>query len=283
MKVLEQKLKENYESLTGGQKKVAKIIFENPNLIAFITAEVIGEQVGVSESTVIRLAQKLGLRGYSELQEMIRKEIKSGRTLTQYQEIRNISKGKSFVEELMQEDMNNIQRAKELLEEQKIYDAVKLMSDASRIIITGGLASYGLAYFMAHWMDTVFRNTELLDRDGKNYYTQLSKVDADTLVIAIIFPRYKQDTLEFIRYAKKKGARVLAITDSDLSPVYPYADLVLATPVNTKINIDSYTAPLSIITALMRYVSTLNSDRVETNLKEIESVYQECNVFYQDK
>lgn len=273
-------LKENYESLTDGQKKVAKYFFEKHKSIAFMPAFEIGKEVNVSESTVIRLAQKLGYKGYADLQEMIQKEVTTDRILSQHEEISSIKEEQSLFKMLIAQDLANIQKMMSDLDEAMLEKAVNMISEAKNIYIIGNLSTYGIADFFAQWMNMVLRNTQLLVYEDRNYYTNLAKMNEETVLIPIIFPRYMKSTMETVKYARNKGTKIISITDSQLSPVYPYSDAILISPIRSNINIDSYTATLSLLTSMMRAVSIKLKVKVKDNLKEIEQVYKDNGVFF---
>lgn len=283
LKDLLQKLKESYNQLSYGQKKVAKVFFEEPNKIAFSPAFEIGKHVDVSESTVIRLTQKLGYKGYAEVQGIVQKDLAKERVLTQYKEVSNISNKQSFLHDLMQADAENILQLQRSIREEDFLKAVLTISKAKKIYITGNLLSYGLAHFFTQWLNMVLENTQLIIHGDGQYYHQLSMIQPEDVVIALIFPRYMKDTVETVKLSKGLGASVISITDSELSPVCVHSDIVLKVPINSSINIDSYTAVLSLITSIMRFVSVQDPIQVENKLKRIESIYHKTGVFYNEK
>lgn len=76
-----QKIDEGYSKFSKGQKKLADFIKEDYDKAAFLTAAKMGEEVGVSESTVVRFAMALGYDGYPGFQkalgEMVRTKLNS--------------------------------------------------------------------------------------------------------------------------------------------------------------------------------------------------------------
>jgi DNA-binding MurR/RpiR family transcriptional regulator len=50
------------------------------------------------------------------------------------------------------------------------------------------------------------------------------------MLIAITFPRYASDVVRLTRYARDRGAHVVALTDSAASPIVTLADVVLLAP-----------------------------------------------------
>lgn len=61
-------------SLTKSQIKIADYIIKNQKRIVGLTAREVGKEIGVSDTTIIRLARTVGYDGYTDLQEQLRKE-----------------------------------------------------------------------------------------------------------------------------------------------------------------------------------------------------------------
>ncbi|MEH6943918.1 MurR/RpiR family transcriptional regulator, partial [Bacillus sp. JJ722] len=72
---LQEKVKELFAVLSNSQKKVAKYLLDQPKKFAVHSASEIGKEVGVSETTIIRFCYSLQLKGYSELQKIIRNSL----------------------------------------------------------------------------------------------------------------------------------------------------------------------------------------------------------------
>ena len=59
------------DKLSKGHKKIAEYILDHGEDATFMTAAELGAKLEISESTVVRFADKLGLRGYPELQDRL--------------------------------------------------------------------------------------------------------------------------------------------------------------------------------------------------------------------
>ncbi|WP_342600229.1 MurR/RpiR family transcriptional regulator [Psychrobacillus sp. FSL H8-0483] len=272
-------LRENFEILSKSQQRVAKLIFDNPSIITFSTALEIGGLANVSESTVIRFSQTLGYKGFTDLQDTIRQSIPQGRILVQSQEVTNFEQS-SLLNDLVIGDIHNLQQLIQNIDDIKLRKVVADIGKAEKIYVVGNLSTYGLAHFFSQWLQMLLGNAELLTLDSINYYSQISKIDKNTVVIPIIFPRYINSTLKVAQQSKEHGAKIIAITDSELSPIAAYADELLTVPINSKIEIDSYTAVMALINALTRYISILEKTRVRENLENIEQLYLRNNIFF---
>ncbi len=92
-----------------GQRRIAAFITEHSDEAAFMTAFRLGEEVGVSESTVVRFAAELGFDGYPQLQKAMQEMIRSKLTSVQRIEVSNDRIGnQDILSMVMQSDMDKI-------------------------------------------------------------------------------------------------------------------------------------------------------------------------------
>jgi DNA-binding MurR/RpiR family transcriptional regulator len=72
-----EELRTKYDQLTQSQKRIAEAIVEDPQFVAFATVDKLANRLGVSPSTIVRFAYRLGIDGYNDLQERVRTIIRS--------------------------------------------------------------------------------------------------------------------------------------------------------------------------------------------------------------
>ena len=66
----------------------------------------------------------------------------------------------------------------------------------------------------------IFDNVHLINTTSTSeMFEQLFRISSDDVLIPISFPRYSQRTLKAAKYARNKGADVIAITDCAASPL----------------------------------------------------------------
>lgn len=77
------------------------------------------------------------------------------------------------------------------------------------------------------------------------------RIGPDDVFIGLSFPRYSKRTVQASHFARANGAKVIAITDSQKSPLADVADHVLIARSDMVSFIDSLVAPLSLVNALI--------------------------------
>ena len=105
------------------------------------------------------------------------------------------------------------------------------------------------------------------------------RIGEGDVMIAISFPRYSKRVINAVEYARKQQANIVALTDSQQSPLAVYADQLLAAQSDMASFVDSLVAPLSIINALITAVSRRKKDELTERLRELEEIWDHYDVY----
>ncbi|MEG2175127.1 MAG: SIS domain-containing protein, partial [Oscillospiraceae bacterium] len=97
--------------------------------------------------------------------------------------------------------------------------------------------------------------------------------------IGISFPRYSKRTVMAMKFVKERDARVIAITDSSISPIAELADFRLYARSDMASFVDSLVAPLSLINALIVAVGIKKRDDVSLAYAELERIWDRYEVY----
>jgi len=267
--------------LTGAQKRAAQYIMDHYEESIFLTASKLAKKAGVSEATIVRLAQVLGFDGYPKLQQMLRKNFQNRlTTVTRLEQtVKNIRTDGDILTKIMQEDIRNLSETLRDISLETFHKAVTDMKNARRIFVVGLRGAHAPALVLALYLRFLQKQASPVIPGYGDVWNTLHGMSSDDLVIGISFPRYTRLTIEILEYAKGNGARVGAITDSVLSPLARNADWVL--PVHSRLDsfIESFTAAMSLVNALLTELSVQNPEETMKALKERESLWQEKEIY----
>jgi DNA-binding MurR/RpiR family transcriptional regulator len=266
--------------LSKGQKLIAEYILKNYDKAAFMTAAKLGISVGVSESTVVRFASELGFSGYPKLQRALQELIKNKLTTVQRLELRNdyFSDGDAL-KGVLKADMENIRATLEKINQNTFEDVVKSIFEAKRIYIIGLRSSTALAEFLGFYLNIILQNVKIVSYGISDVFEQMINVGEGDLVIGIGFPRYAAKTIDALEFSQDRGAKVVAITDSLLSPLASKADHTLIAQSNMASFVDSLVAPMSVINALIIAVGMREKESISDIFGNLEQIWQTYNVY----
>lgn len=272
---------EKREIMSKSNKKIASYLIENSETAPFLTASKLAKYVGVGEATVIRFAVFLNYKGYPDLQRHLQEALQRKWTSAEVfvRTTEDNEEPENVIKEILSDDIQNLKVTLSQIEPEIFKEAVNDIRKAKRIYIIAYRSATSLGLFLEFYLDLVLQNTEMI-RQADGVSEHLLDIKSDDLVIAFGFARYTKRTVEVLKYAKQRDAKTVVITDHLLSPLVPYADkaLIAATEINSFI--DSFSAPLSIVSALITAVTRLEQVKVEKRLNELESLWDNFDVFH---
>jgi DNA-binding MurR/RpiR family transcriptional regulator len=217
-----------YESLPRQLKAVAKYIETNRARMVVTRITEIAQACAVQPSAVTRFAQRFGFSGYSELQELFREAFsdtaapaasyaKRIRGLIDAGRLRHGPGG--IVRQLLLANQGAIEEFALHLDDVTLKAAVALLHDAEQVYIVGVRRSFPAAAYMAYLLEHTSKRVHLVSGLGGTFSGQMRSIGKSDLLLAISFAPYGRETRSCERIARTRGARVLAITDSAMSPV----------------------------------------------------------------
>ncbi len=268
-------------NFSKGQKLIARYILDSYDKAAFMTASRLGQTVRVSESTVVRFAAELGYEGYPDMQRALQEMIRNKLTSVQRIEVTDDRIGnQDILSMVMQSDMEKIRATLEKVRRDDFDGAVTDIVNARRIYILGVRSASAIATFLAFYFNLVFDNvTHISVTSASEIFEQLLRVGPADVVIGVSFPRYSMRTVKAMQFAKDRGAQVIAITDSESSPVADSARRLLLAKSDMVSFVDSLVAPLSLVNALIVAISRAKKQELSQSLGELEHIWAEYEVY----
>lgn len=265
--------------LSKGQKRIAEYIVNHYDKAAFMTASKLGDKVQVSESTVVRFAIALGYDGYPALQKALQEMIRNRLTAVQRVEMTGDMSESAVLGTVFKADMQNIRQTIEDLDEANFSRTVDALCKAERVYVVGVRSSAPLAQFLGYYMNFIRDNVMVITSGISDVLEQVARVGEKDVVLGISFPRYSRRTIEAMNYAKGKGATVVSLTDTPLSPLGEASDFCLTARSDMASFVDSLVAPLSMINALIVAMSLRHREEVSEHFAQLESLWERNHVY----
>ncbi|MBE6824020.1 MAG: MurR/RpiR family transcriptional regulator [Ruminococcaceae bacterium] len=269
------------DSFSKGQRRIANFIEEHYDEAAFMTASKLGDIVGVSESTVVRFATEIGYSGYPYLQKAMQEMIRDKLTSIGRIEVTAGRIGdKDVLDSVLNQDIDKIKRTIEEISREDFERAVESIINAEHIYIFGVKSASYIASFFGYYLDLMFGNVIMLNTTSKTTnYEKLFRITEKDVMIGISFPRYSTMAVDAMSFARERGAHVVAITDSMVSPLVSTADSILIARSDIASIVDSLVAPLSLINALIVAMVIKRKDEVKETFSKLEQVWLEQSIY----
>ena len=275
------KIEDSLPEMSKNRRVLGEYILKNYDKAAYLTASKLGAIVNVSESTVVRFAIELGFSGYPDLQHTLQELIRTKLTSIQRIEITNSRIGDAdILEKVLISDTEKIKSTLDTISRADFERAVSAIINARMIYIVGMRSAASLAAFLSFYFRLIFSNVTLVQTtSGSELFEQILRMTKDDVVIAITFPRYSKNVVKSVEYAKDTGAHIVALTDSELSPIAKNADSLLLAKSDMASFVDSLVAPLSIINALIVAISKIKQQEFSDIFNKLENIWEEYEVY----
>ena len=277
--VLGELITKNYSNLTKGQKKVAMYILRNPEEVAFLTSKKLGENAGVSEATVIRLANALGISGFSEIQNILQSWLKRKLAPSEKLESTKIGRRTDLYEAIFENSVRDILKAREAIPPSQLEEVVDALDTARRIFVVGLRRSHGIAFLLYYNLSRIRDGITLVDPAYGLTYDGILEIGDRDVCIAVSFFRYAGETMEITKFAREKKAHIVAITDNPVSPVGRLADISLCTGYWSPFFFGSHASTLVIVECIVGGLSLKRKRKYVHSLKKIEDTLRDCGVW----
>jgi DNA-binding MurR/RpiR family transcriptional regulator len=237
-------------SLTPAERRVAEVVLEHPQLVAFGTVADLAERSGSGAATVVRLATKLGFDGFTALQASVQHDL--ARQLRPAAErIREPAATDAIANHLALE-VDNVRTTLSSLQEDAVADVVAHLASArSRIFVLSGDASQGIAAQFGADLAALRNQVALIAGNEVLVDRQVSQLGRSDVVVMLDVRRYDRWLVDAANSARAAGVWAVAITDSLLSPLASIADRTLVIAAAGAGPFDSHVGTLSLCNLLV--------------------------------
>ena len=252
-------LRQRYDELTNSQKRIAETVVDDPEFVAFATVEKFAARLQISPSTIVRFAYRIGLAGYPELQEQVRDLVRSSLRSGEEDVLSHVD---GIAGESLRHDITLLTRTGERLKQAELDRAIEMIVAAERVCVVGGVTTFTVAYYTAVTLDRVRKGVALVQGPGAPPTGMLRDMTSEDVLIAFSFPPYAKTTLGAIDAAKDRGANVVGITDSPISPLRSRVDALLLATVSGIGSQNSLVAAMAVANVIVNGVSNASPDAV---------------------
>src|SRR5882757_10341864 len=218
---------DRYDEMSKSYQKIAVYLTQNPNDVAVLSINSIGDSSGVHASSFVRFAQALGYEGFKELQSLFQKRLSTAapgfeariKALEGELGARTDRSEVGFMRDLVVRDIASLQDMLTQISPEDLAKAVTLLEKADAIYLIGQLRSTPVVELLRYILTMLGKRCVLLDPGG-GLATHMARMIRKTDVLfAVSFRFYANEVVNVVEEAARNGIPIIAISDSTLSPL----------------------------------------------------------------
>lgn len=214
--------------LSNSEERLASFILGSPSALRDLSSQKLASEVGVSQSSVVKFAQKLKYKGYPALKLAILDDIANANA-NHNQLHGSISVDDDYQtssQKLVQSKIAVLQQTQSLNDQKSIDAAVALILNANRIMLTGigGSALVGKDFCFKLQKLGI---TALSEVDGHAQLAFATTLTQHDLVFALSESGSTREVLNVVNEARNNQTPVISVTKFGATPISNAADVKL--------------------------------------------------------
>jgi DNA-binding MurR/RpiR family transcriptional regulator len=220
---------EAFDLLPAQLQTAARYMLDRPDDVALLSMREQARRAGVPPATMTRLAKRLGLDGYDNVRELYAGAVRAGtlgfagKAGVQV-EVQALHGERALAAEMATMLSRQIAALAEPAALDRLVDAASRLHEARRVYCLGLRSCHAAAWHFHYMLSLLGDKTVMLDDAGGTGLDAIRDAGTvDALLVASVEP-YARATIEGARYAADRGVRVVALTDSEVSPLAQIAN-----------------------------------------------------------
>jgi DNA-binding MurR/RpiR family transcriptional regulator len=244
-----------FSSGSPSQRQLSEFILRDPVFVATHGIEDLAKSSGISASTISRYVRDLGLAGFAEFRAGVGETVHAliAPVAKLGERMARPNPERAAAEASLAAAAHSVEALADPATAESVRAVALRLKDARYVWVMGFGLSAHLAAMLALGLQPYRDGVVNVVQYGGNEVAagRLMSAGPGDVVIALTFPRYSADVTELARAARAAGARIVALTDSVVSPLAAVADDLLLAPSPHPVLSASSLPALAVIEALV--------------------------------
>ncbi|HEX2575324.1 MAG TPA: MurR/RpiR family transcriptional regulator, partial [Aquihabitans sp.] len=255
------------------ERRVADLVLADPHAVAFGTVAEVARAARTSGGSVVRTATRLGLDGFAALQDRVRTDLRTA-DHPAVDRIRRppaddpLGQAVAVAVAAVGTTLDRVERT--------AFDAAvaRLADPAHQAFVLVADASRGIGEQFATELAMLRPGVTHVHGSEVAVARALALLAPGDVVVTLDLPRYDRWLLAAVGAAHEAGARIVALTGSELSPLADLAELVFPVSSEAAGPFDSHLAALALLEALVAGVAATLQATATSRLERIEAAWR---------
>ena len=277
-----ERIRGRFEDLTRAERQLANAILANYPVSGLGSITVIAKGSGVSTPTVVRMAKKLGFKGFPAMQEALRIELKAtiSNPITKHDRWAENAPDTHILNRFADTVTENLRQTLSQINPEDFNAAVDLLGDPARgVHVVGGRITRSLAdYFFTH-MQVIRSGLTLIASNSNTWPHYVLNMQPGDVLVAFDVRRYEHGILRLAEMARSKDVTLVLFTDQWGSPAAKHAAHSFHARIEAPSAWDSSVVTLFIVEAVIAAVQTATWDETKDRMKTLEDLFDQTRMF----
>ncbi|HBI10901.1 MAG TPA: MurR/RpiR family transcriptional regulator [Franconibacter pulveris] len=207
-------IRQRYPGLAQSDRRLADFLLAQPDRARHLSSQQLAAEAGVSQSSVVKFAQKLGYKGFPAMKLAISEALATSpnpHSIPVHNEILGDDPLRLVGEKLIKDNVAAMHASLDINTEEKLLASVTLLRDARRVLLTG-IGASGLVAKNFSWKLMKIGLNAAAEQDMHALLASVQALEEGDLLVAISYSGTRREINLAADEALRVGAKVLAIT-----------------------------------------------------------------------
>jgi DNA-binding MurR/RpiR family transcriptional regulator len=274
-----------FDSLSPQLQTAGRYLLDHPQEVALRSMRELAREAKLAPATMTRLARQLGFSGFEDLKKLYAEEVRlyAAGYRTKAIELANAARDEDAsalatgVVARIARQVDILQRPETIL---SLVECARLLGSARTIYCLGQRLSFPPAYTFQYIHSVAGGSSVLLDAPGGVGLDPLRHASTVDAVLAISVLPYTRSTVEQAVFANQRGIPVVAITDSEVSPLVRLARHAVKVSTKSQSFFQTMVAVSAAAETLATMIAMRSRERVLDGLKESEEYFAAASTYW---
>ena len=279
---IEIRLRRAFEVLTRSERQLAAHLMRHYPVAALGSITALAKAAGVSSPTVLRLAHKLGFRGYPDFQAQVHAEVEArlASPIAKHARWAGGVPDTHILNRFADAVLTNLTATLAQIDHADFDACAERLADPGRqVFVAGGRITHAIADYLVTQLRVMRPGVALLPGQSNAWPPALLDMAPGDLLLAFDIRRYEAHVVQLAEVAAERGAEVVLFTDPWLSPVAAFARYRFAAAIEVPSAWDSTVAIQVLVESLIAAVQARSWPETEARMTDLESLYARTRLF----
>ena len=263
--------------------RVARCVLDNPSEVAVSSMRALASKARVTPPTMVRFARHLGFRSYESFRAVFQESITGGRfrqKATSLQELSKRSGMAGVVKRMVETTNDNINRSFGAIDLDQLNRAADLLARAPACYVMGVGALHWMSAYLQYLGRAVIPSMRVPRANGNSLIEGIVAAGTGDVVLIMSVSPYAKQTVGAARFARTRGAKIIAITDSHGSPLALVADIVFVVGAETPQFYPSMVGVAALIEMIIALIVSKDNSKTLQRIAMIDKLRRKENAYF---
>lgn len=280
------RINESYQNMSPQVQLAARYVIDNAEDVALVSMRQLAKEANVHPTTMVRLGQFLGFEGFNDMRDLFQHRLRLspedyvGRARGLQ---RQAGHAFELIEEIEETSKKNIHRTLHGIGADVLDETADFLLSAKRIYVMGMRISFPVA-FAFYYAYSMFRaNAHLIDGKAGIAADTLRDIGPEDVLFAISNAPFSRETVQAAQYARKKGATIVAISDTEISPIVGPGDRNLMIRNVSPTFFPSASASIALVESLIAIMISKGAEELVETVAQSKEQLDQFDAYWEDQ